>query len=173
MSRAAILTLCALLAMTPAFCKNSDNPMSSMAPLPEADEIEWVTDFAKAKEMAQKSQKPIFIYFTGSDWCSWCMKMDKEILKTPAFIRQAAPEFIFMKVDFPTYTVLDEATVKQNEELKNQYNIRGFPTIVILDPHGDMVTQLHYENVGGDAYAKNLLKIWDEYKTKKMTPPGK
>ena len=27
----------------------------------------------------------VLMDFTGSDWCGWCVKMDKEVFNTPEF----------------------------------------------------------------------------------------
>jgi thiol-disulfide isomerase/thioredoxin len=43
----------------------------------EEVQLNWLTDFKKAKKISQKEKKPILIYFTGSDWCPPC-KMLKE-----------------------------------------------------------------------------------------------
>lgn len=48
----------------------------------QAQEQEWQTDMNKAIELAQKSKKPLFLFFTGSDWCGWCIRLQKEVFKT-------------------------------------------------------------------------------------------
>jgi len=45
----------------------------------------WLEDFAAAKAQAAKEGKDLFIDFTGSDWCGWCIRLDKEVLLTPEF----------------------------------------------------------------------------------------
>ena len=38
----------------------------------EYSNINWLTDIEEAKEESAISNKPILIYFTGSDWCPPC-----------------------------------------------------------------------------------------------------
>ena len=39
----------------------------------------WLTDLEAAKKLASSRGKDILIDFTGSDWCYWCMRLDKEV----------------------------------------------------------------------------------------------
>src|SRR5437879_3290811 len=79
-----------------------------------AEEIPWATNYDQAVELSKKEQKPLFLYFTGSDWCGWCWKMDKEILSTSDLIDAVKNKFIFVKIDFPIYTNLDTKVAQQN-----------------------------------------------------------
>ena len=45
----------------------------------------WLVDFEKAAELSIKSGKPILANFTGSDWCGWCIRLQKEVFITPKF----------------------------------------------------------------------------------------
>ncbi len=49
----------------------------------QAQELEWHTDVAKATALSQKTKKPLLLFFTGSDWCGWWMKVQKEVRNTP------------------------------------------------------------------------------------------
>ena len=122
-----------------------------------------MTDYEAAIARGKKEAKPIFLYFSGSDWCSWCYKLDDEILKSPDFINLVGDKFIFVKIDFPIYTALDAKLIKQNEELKEKYNIHGFPTIILLDDDLNQISHLNYREGGGKAYADYLLKILKEH----------
>ena len=37
----------------------------------------WMTDFEAAQVKAKAENKPMLLDFTGSDWCGWCIKLDK------------------------------------------------------------------------------------------------
>ena len=126
-------------------------------------EISWMTDYEAATEVAKKESKPLFLYFSGSDWCSWCFKLDDEILKTTEFVDLVGPKFVFVKVDFPIYTTLDAKLTKQNEELKEKYHVHGFPTIILLDSKQNEIATLNYREGGGKAYADYVLKLLKEY----------
>lgn len=129
-------------------------------------EIKWLTDFDQAKNRAKKESKPLFLYFTGSDWCPWCKKMDKEILATPEFQQAMANKVIFVKIDFPRQTKLDEKTQKQNEGLSSTYGVRGFPTAIVLDSELKRIDTLQYQPGGGASFAKKLQDVLDAYAKK-------
>jgi len=44
-----------------------------------AAELAWQTDFNQAAQQAAQEHKYVLLDFTGSDWCPWCIKMDKEV----------------------------------------------------------------------------------------------
>ena len=47
--------------------------------------LEWETDFKKASSTAKASGKYIMLDFSGSDWCGWCIKLEKEVFSQDAF----------------------------------------------------------------------------------------
>ena len=49
----------------------------------QAQELVWQTDINKAISISNKEKKPMLLFFTGSDWCGWCIRLQKEVLKTP------------------------------------------------------------------------------------------
>lgn len=127
--------------------------------LVSAGDITWRTDFAEATATAEKTQKPIVILFTGSDWCVWCLKAEKEIFDTPEFAAAAGDKFIFVKADFPLDKDMPLNLIAQNEKLKNQYGVKGFPTIVVVSPTGKALGSVGYSEGGGAKFAATLLKI--------------
>ena len=51
----------------------------------QAQDLVWHTDVNKAVDISAKTKKPLLLFFTGSDWCGWCIKLQKEVMKTPEF----------------------------------------------------------------------------------------
>ena len=95
-------------------------------------ELIWVNDVNKAQEMSQKSKKPIFAMFTGSDWCGWCKKLHNDVFSKPEFIEWANKNVILLELDFPRYKKLPEQLAQQNNELQQAFQVRGYPTIWIF-----------------------------------------
>lgn len=100
---------------------------------------EWIDDFAVAKAKAQEKDKLMLVDFTGSDWCGWCIKLRKEVLDTPEFDAYAKDRFVLMEVDCPHKKKLDVMLAQQNQKLCQQYKISGFPTVLVLNPEGEVV----------------------------------
>ena len=119
-------------------------------------ESSWVTDYKKAQEDAKAGKKLMLLEFTGSDWCGWCMKLDKEVFSTPEFQNYASRNLILVKLDFPRRRPQTEALKKQNEQLAEKYGIQGFPTIIVLNGQGEKVGELGYIEGGPSPFLAKL-----------------
>jgi thioredoxin-related protein len=119
-------------------------------------ESSWITDYKKAQEDAKAGKKLMLLEFTGSDWCGWCMKLDKEVFSTPEFQNYASRNLILVKLDFPRRRPQTEALKKQNEQLAQKYGIQGFPTIIVLNGQGEKVGELGYMEGGPSPFLAKL-----------------
>ncbi|HIP37211.1 MAG TPA: thioredoxin family protein [Crocinitomix sp.] len=104
-------------------------------------ELNWISDFEAAKEIAKAENKPILIFFTGSDWCGICKMLDKDFLSSDKFKKIADEKLVLYKADFPRRTDIVSAEQKQvNIILDKKYsksrNKRSFPTIVFINADG-------------------------------------
>jgi thioredoxin-related protein len=125
----------------------------TVAPSLRAAELTWQTDFAKASQQAAQEHKYILLDFTGSDWCPWCIKMDKEVFNQSQFSDFALKSLVLVKLDFPRKTAQSPAEKSQNEDLAKKFQIEGFPTYVLLDPSGKEVRrQVGYLQGGAIAF---------------------
>lgn len=119
----------------------------------------WTDDLEKAKAQAKAENKKILLDFTGSDWCGWCKKLDKEVFSQQAWKDYADKHLVLVEVDFPRSFQLPEATKKQNEELGKKYKVQGYPTIVITSASGTKKGELGYVEGGPEAFIKALKKV--------------
>lgn len=118
----------------------------------------WLDDFEKAKAQAKAENKKILLDFTGSDWCGWCKKLDREVFSQQAWKDYAAKKLVLVEVDFPKGFQLPEETKKQNDKLAQKFKIQGYPTIIITSASGLQKGQLGYVEGGPDAFIKALEK---------------
>ena len=95
----------------------------------EAQELTWETDINKAIKVSNKTKKPMLLFFTGSDWCGWCIRLQKEVLKTPEFAVWAKKNVVLVELDFPRKTAQSDAIKNQNNALQQTFGIQGFPTV--------------------------------------------
>ena len=119
----------------------------------------WMTDFAAAQAKARAENKPLLVDFTGSDWCGWCIRLDKEVFSQSAFQAYAAAELVLVEIDFPRRKTLSAELKAQNEALAQQYEIRGFPTILLLSPEGELIEKTGYRRGGPESYVAHLKEI--------------
>lgn len=121
--------------------------------------VQWSTNYEDSLQKAKKENKPILLFFTGSNWCGWCKKIDQEVFQSPDFSSQVGNSFVFVEIDFPTNAAQTPELAQQNKMLKEKFGITGFPTIVILDPNGTFVAETGYRAGGGKAYADYLSQF--------------
>lgn len=119
----------------------------------------WMTDFEAAQAKAAAEQKPLLLDFTGSDWCVWCIKLDKEVFSQTAFKDYAAEELVLVELDFPRAKEQSDELKAQNQALAEKYKIRGFPTILVLSPDGELIERTGYQPGGADAYVQHIQGI--------------
>ena len=120
----------------------------------------WLTDYKKAQQEAKASNKFLLLDFTGSDWCGWCKKFDKEVLLQPQFKDFARDNLVVVEVDFPRAKPQSFELRRQNRELAQQYEIMGFPTIVVLSADGQKLWRYDgYFPDGPTAFIAELQKL--------------
>ncbi len=127
----------------------------------KAQELTWETDMNKAIEVSKKEQKPIMMFFTGSDWCGWCIKLQKEVFKTPEFTTWAQKNVVLLELDFPRRTPQDEAIKQQNAQLQQVFQVRGYPTVWIVKA-GEIDGKTNFEQLGQTGYVAGGPTKWLE-----------
>lgn len=124
-----------------------------------AGELNWMTDAAKAQAQAKTENKLVFLDFTGSDWCGWCIKLDKEVFSTPEFAEYAKKNLVLVEVDFPRKKKLSDVQKKANQALQEKYKIEGYPTIIVLNGEGKKVGEMGYMRGGPKPFIAELDKL--------------
>ena len=120
----------------------------------------WLSDYKKAQEEAKANDKLLLLNFTGSDWCGWCIKFDKDILSQPQFKDYARDNLVLVELDFPRRKAQPVELKKQNMQLAQQYEVLGFPTIVVLNSNGQKIWQFDgYFPGGPEAFIAQLQKL--------------
>lgn len=121
--------------------------------------ISWNSNYKDAVVEAGKNNKPILLFFTGSDWCKWCQKMQEEVFASSDFVSEVGDKFIFVEVDFPMNKELPKDQKEQNDQLRKKYNINSFPTIIVLSSRGDFLAESGYQYGGGKKYSEYLKQF--------------
>ena len=95
----------------------------------QAQGLVWQTDINKAIAISSKEKKPMLLFFTGSDWCGWCIRLQKEVLKTPEFAAWAKKNVVLVELDFPRRTPQSDAIKNQNAGIQQAFGVQGYPTV--------------------------------------------
>ena len=116
----------------------------------------------EALKSAKANKRYVVAVFSGSDWCGWCKKLEKEILSTETFRKGAVGRYELVYIDNPrNQDLLSEHGKENNRKLTSKYDIHGFPTVLILDADGKKVAEMGYDAGGPEKY---LEKIEEEVK---------
>lgn len=130
-----------------------------LANLPAGANGSWITNYEKAKELGAELTRPILLDFTGSDWCGWCVKLDKEVFAQKEFKTWAAAKVILVKIDFPRRKPLPEVVQRANEDLSKRFGVTGFPTVHIVDAQtGTSLRQWGYKEGGPKLWVESMIQ---------------
>ena len=116
----------------------------------------WTSDLLEAIGESERTGKDILLNFTGSDWCTWCHRLDAEVFDTEEFRAYAEENLILVFLDFPNGIDLSEQVIKQNETMASLFGVRGFPTVWLMDSEQVPVLQTGYQQGGSDAFIRTL-----------------
>jgi len=120
----------------------------------------WKTDFQNALALSQKSKKPLLLNFSGSDWCKWCIRLDNEVFKTPEFLTWVKDNLVLCLADLPQdHSTISKAQYEKNQKLSQKYEVKGFPTILLLNSDGSVFAKTGYVAGGPEKYIENLKQL--------------
>ena len=154
-----------LLAVSCSKKKTAENqPEKKPEPSPAATVVAsakpgWLTSLDQAQKEAQAKKRLLLMDFTGSDWCGWCIMLDKEVFSKPEFKEYASKNLVLLELDFPRMKKMPPEVIAQNEKLAVKYGIQGFPTVVVFDSSGKPLGALGYQAGGPQAFIAELEKL--------------
>jgi protein disulfide-isomerase len=121
--------------------------------------VAWLTSLETAKAEAALRKVPILVDFSGSDWCGWCIRLDKEVFSKPAFKNYAKDNLVLLLIDFPRRTAQSDEVKRTNQTLAEQFQVEGFPTVLLLNAEGKVLARTGYQAGGAEAYIQNLKSL--------------
>jgi thioredoxin-related protein len=117
----------------------------------------WLTDYSTARTISSQQNRYLFIAFTSMDGGEWSARMDKEIFQTPEFVTYAKKNLVLLKADFPAGSTQPASAT--DRMLADLYNIRGYPTVVVVNPLGQKLVDSKYMKGGPKAFLGELDPI--------------
>lgn len=149
----------AALALPPASRAESAKPAEATKPTGKTDEpakpgkFKWYTSITAARKAAAEEKKPIFVLFTGSDWCPYCVKLEKEILSKKEFKTWATDKAILFIADAKGGS---SKLSPSNRKLMKEYGAKGFPSVFITNAEGKAFGETGYTGATPEKYCKIL-----------------
>jgi len=120
-----------------------------------AQDLVWHTSVPAALEKAKAEKKLVLLDFTGSDWCSACLILDKQAFNQPEFAAYAATNLVLVQLDFPNHKPQSAELKAANDALQKQYSVEGFPTLIALQPDGTVAWRM--DGFSGDIGPQTLI----------------
>jgi len=110
----------------------------------------WYTDLDEAKAYAKKTDKNIFLLFSGDDWVAESKTFKDTIANSEEFIKAASKDYVLVNIDFSQEeyaktALADDATEEQQKEAERiyalyekktevaqKYNLYQYPSMFLL-----------------------------------------
>ena len=124
------------------------------------EKVVWHEDLTEAIQISQKENKPLMLFFTGSDWCGWCVRLQKEVFFKPEFTKWAEKNVVLVELDFPRRKAQKDAIKSQNAQLQQQFQVRGYPTIWFVKAATNSAGQVNLSQLGKTGYVKGGAAAW-------------
>lgn len=125
----------------------------------QSQELKWYNDVSEASSLSIKTKKPLLLFFTGSDWCGWCMRLQKEVMQTPEFTKWATDNVILVELDYPRRKQLPENITQQNAQLQQMFAVNGYPTVWLVQPT-DKDNKINLAQLGKTGYVAGGPTEW-------------
>lgn len=122
----------------------------------DSDKLDWNENLEESIKIADEENKTVFINFTGSDWCKWCIKLSDEVFTKKEFEAYAKENLVLVKLDFPRNIQQSQDVKDYNNKLKRKYQVQGYPTVVVLNKKGERIGTTGYVPGGPVKYVQHL-----------------
>jgi len=95
----------------------------------KAEGVAWGEDLAAARRRAQASGRPLLLLFDQEN-CPPCLVLHRTVIEAPEFVEAVEEGFVPVHLDFCREPALVE-----------RYGLRGTPTLLVLDPTGEVLAE--------------------------------
>ena len=123
-------------------------------------DLNWHTDLSKAVSISINQKRPIMLFFTGSDWCGWCMRLKKEVFNHEKFKIWSDEKIILVELDFPRRKKLESNILNQNRELARIFGVSGYPTCWLVKPQILENSKVNFLKLGKLGYVAGGTDKW-------------
>jgi protein disulfide-isomerase len=136
------------------------NLYASLRSIAENENSEKEIQKQKLLIFSLSEKKPIMLFFTGSDWCGWCMRLKKEVFNFPEFETWTKENVVLVELDFPRRKAIDPKILNQNRELARIFGVSGYPTVWFVNPQKLDSNKLNFIKLGKLGYLAGGTNKW-------------
>jgi protein disulfide-isomerase len=120
-------------------------------------------DLEQSLELSKTTGKPLYVVFSGSDWSLSSKRFQERVLDTEAFKAFAGENLVYFPVEARRKPPLTKEETAKLQAWVIHFDIKTYPTVILLAPGGQEIIRHAYKDVEADAYI-DLLKA--------ILPPG-
>lgn len=136
---------------------NKDAPAAASTteapPVVDANrKAKWLTKMDKAQEQSKETGLPILVLFTGTSWCPYCIKLEKEVFSESAFKTFADKNLVLLMLDFGPGGAPNS---KKDGQLAKDFAVKGYPAYFLTDSTGKQLARGGYhDGINPDEFSK-------------------
>ena len=119
----------------------------------------WIEDHRLALAIAAQTGRDVLMNFTCSDASEWSRKMEKEIFEQEAFKDYARKNLVLLRLDFPRKAIQSAKIAEQNRLLVEAHGVRGYPTVIFVNPRGQKFGEAKYMKGGPPVFLDALDQL--------------
>jgi len=129
----------------------------------------WEESETIAKQRAAREGKPLLIWFTDSARSPMCKALAQELFATPDFEQWAAEKLIRLRIDAQVQENNPDLSLGEKEtrlvdiknyvtSMKKRYKVLGQPSVLMLNPSGEVIGRYRGYKRGEADYFWGLIK---------------
>jgi thioredoxin-related protein len=128
--------------------------------LPKIDYTgKWIEDYRLALAISAQTGRDVLMSFSSMDSSEWSQKLDKEVYQQEAFQDYARKNLVLLRLDFPKKTPQSAKTAEQNRLLAEAHGVRGYPTVIFINPRGQKFGEAKYMKGGPKVFLEALDQL--------------
>ena len=116
-------------------------------------------DWSTALSKAEASGAHLFLAFLGEDWSVASARFSSNVLETQAFENFARDRLVYCPVRARRSPKLAKEETAHLQSLVIHFDIKTYPTFLLIAPDGSEVLRHRYRDISTEAYLKLLKAI--------------